>query len=62
MRKIAISISEPIIKCIKRIELLAEGDIHSPVEFKIKASPEPMQISDTVLLKKEASTSTYNAP
>ncbi len=47
MRKIAISISEPIIKCIKRIELLAEGDIHSPVP-QIEANDETAILADSM--------------
>ena len=47
MRKIAISISEPIIKCIKRIELLAEGDIHSPVP-QIEANDETEILADSM--------------
>lgn len=39
MRQIAVSISDPITKCIKRIELLAQGDIHSPVP-EVKANDE----------------------
>lgn len=47
MRKIAISISEPIIKCIKRIELLAEGDIRSPVP-QIEANDETAILADSM--------------
>lgn len=45
MRKQAVSITNPIIQCIDRIRLLAEGDIHSPVP-KIDTHDETKILAD----------------
>lgn len=47
MRRLAMSITDPIIKCVDRIRLLAKGDIHTPVP-QINTGDETQILADNM--------------